>query len=429
MVSGNNSTRLFEDLLFPKIFRTFRVAIQPTKLVIAFLAVAVICLAGWMMDLSGTVVVGTYGPDEVTELDIYMNRSDDPGAATKAHIDKYKDKGDQAGVFATLWHFGSDKFHVALGELFEFNFKSVGENIRDCFSAIGWAFKYHYVYCVIFVTIVLAVISVAGGALCRIAALQFAQGEKPGLTEALRFSTRRFTSFFTAPLTPVFIIAFMGVFVSLLGLVGNIPRVGELIVAIGMPAALVTGALVAVLIIGAVVGLGLMFPAIAYDGSDCFDSISRAFSYVYAQPARMAIYSVIAAIYGAICYAVVRFFVFLMLLATHCFLRLGIWADSSTEGVNKLAAIWPKPELMNLLGSSDPVTANWTELWASRLIYLFVLVVVGLMVSFIISFYFSANTVIYSLMRKRVDNTALDDVCTHFDEVDVEPLSTDGQQQ
>jgi hypothetical protein len=429
MVSGNNSTRLFEDLLFPKIFRTFRVAIQPTKLVIAFLAVAVICLVGWIMDLSGTVVVGTYGPDEVTELDIYMNRSDDPGAATKAHIDKYEDKGGQAGVCATLWRFGSDKFHTALGQLFEFKFKSVGENIRDCFGAIGWAFKYHYVYCIIFVAIVLAIISVAGGAICRIAALQFAQGEKPGLTEALRFSIRRFTSFFTAPLTPILIIAFIGVFVSLLGLIGNIPKVGELVVAIGMPAALVTGALVAVLIIGAVVGLGLMFPAIAYDGSDCFDSISRAFSYVYAQPARMAIYSVIAAIYGAICYAVVRFFVFLMLLATHCFLRLGIWADSSTEGVNKLAAIWPKPELMNLLGSSDPVTADWTELWASRLIYLFVLVVVGLMVSFIISFYFSANTVIYSLMRKRVDNTALDDVCTHFDEADVEPFSADGQQQ
>jgi hypothetical protein len=65
MVSGKESTRLFDDLLFPKIFRTFRVAIQPTKLIIAFLAVVVICLAGWVMDLGKTVVVGTYGPDEV----------------------------------------------------------------------------------------------------------------------------------------------------------------------------------------------------------------------------------------------------------------------------------------------------------------------------------------------------------------------------
>ena len=432
MVSGSDSTRLFDDLLFPKIFRTFRVAIQPTKLIIAFLAVAVICLAGWVMDLSRTVVVGTYGPNKVTELDIYMNRLDDPGAATQAHIDKYKDhdKGERAGAFSTLWHFGSSKFHTALKELFDLNLASVAQNIADYFRAVGWALKYHYVYCLIFVAIELAVISIAGGALCRIAALQFAQGEKPGLSEAIRFSLKRFTSFFTAPLAPIVIMIFTGLFIFLLGLAGNIPHAGELIVVLGMPVALISGALTAIILIGAVAGFGLMFPAVAYDGSDCFDSISRSFSYVYAQPARMACYTAIAAVYGAICYMFVRFFAFLMLWITHCFLQLGVWVDSNTEGVDKLTAIWPKPEFMNLLGSSDPMPTTWTtESLATRLVYLLVLIVVGLMVSFIISFYFSANTVIYSLMRKRVDNTALDDVCTHFDEVEVEPPSADRQEQ
>lgn len=414
MVSGMDSTRLFDDLLFVKIFQTFRMAIQPTKLIIAFLAVAVICLAGWIMDFSGTVIADKDGT--VTELSQYM----DSNGTIESHIAKFKDTGIRKGVFSTLWHFGSAKFHTALKELFEFNLTSVSRNIADCFRAIGWALRFHHVYCLIFVTIVLAVMSVAGGALCRIAALQFAQGEKPGLTEALRFSGRRFTSLFVAPLTPLIIIAFMGLFVFLLGLIGNIPKAGELIVAIGIPGVLVAGALMAVLVMGAIAGLGLMFPAVAYDGADCFDSISRSLSYVYAQPTRMAFYNAIAAVYGAICYIVVRFFVFLTLRTTHFFIRLGIWADSNTEGVNKLTAIWPKPELMDLLGSSQPVTANWSELWASRLVYLFVLVVIGLMVSFIISFYFSANTVIYSLMRNRVDNTALDDICTHFDEAETE---------
>jgi len=432
MVSGKESTRLFDDLLFPKIFRTFRIAIQPTKLIIAFLAVAVICLAGWVMDLSKTVVVGTYGPNKVTELGIYMNRLDEPGSATQAHIDKYGDKGERAGVFSTLWHFGSAKFHTALGELFEFNFTSVGENLRDCFRAVTWAFRYHWAYCLIFVTIGLALISVAGGALCRIAALQFAQGEKPGLTEAVRFSAERFTSFFTAPLAPIGIMLFMGLFIFLLGLAGNIPQVGELIVVLGMPLALINGALIAVILIGAVAGFGLMFPAVAYDGSDCFDSISRSFSYVYAQPSRMASYTMIAAVYGAICYVFVRFFAFLMLSITHCLLQLGIWTDSSTEGVDKLTAIWPKPEFMNILGSQDPALTTWAELLAARLAYLFVLMVVGLIVSFIISFYFSANTIIYSLMRNRVDKTALNDVCTHFDEAQIETSTAElqpGQEQ
>lgn len=434
MVSGKESTGLFDDLLFPKIFRTFRIAIQPTKLIIAFLAVAVICLAGWVMDLSRAVVVGTYGPNKVAELGIYMNRLGDPCAATQAHIDKYKDqdKGERAGVFSTLWHFGSAKFHAALGELFELNFKSVGENLRDCFRAVTWAFRYHCIYSLIFVTIALGLISVAGGALCRIAALQFAQGEKPGLTEAIRFSVKRFTSFFTAPLAPIGIMLFMGLFIFLLGLAGNIPQVGELIVVLGMPLALINGALIAVILIGAVVGFGLMFPAVAYDGSDCFDSMSRSFSYVYAEPSRMACYTVIAAVYGAICYVFVRFFAFLTLSITHCLLQLGIWTDSSTKGVDKLTAIWPKPEFMNFLASSDPAPTTWAELLAARLVCLFVLMVVGLMVSFIISFYFSANTIIYSLMRNRVDNTALNDVCTHFDEAEIETSTAElqpGQEQ
>jgi len=414
MASGMDSTHLFDGLLFPKIFRTFRMAIQPTKLIIAFLAVAAICLAGWIMDFSQTVVADKDG--QVTELNQYMN----PNETVESHIAKFRDTGMRKGVFSTLWHFGSDKFHRALRELFDLNFSSVWDNIRDCFKALTWAFRYHYIYCLIFVTIVLAVMSVSGGALCRIAALQFAQGEKPGLTESLRFSISRFTSFFPAPLTPLGIIAFMGLFIFLLGLAGNIPRAGELIVGLGMPWALLLGSLTAVIAVGAVVGFGLMFPAVAYDGSDCFDSISRSFSYVYAQPARMAIYTVIAAVYGAICYIVIRFFVFLMLWITHLFLRLGIWTESGSEGLNKLKAIWPGPEMMNLLGSTDPVTANWTEIVASHLVYFFVLVVIGLMVSFIISFYFCANTVIYSLMRKRVDNTALDDICTHFDEAEAD---------
>lgn len=414
MSSGTDSTRLFDDLLFPKIFRTFRMAIQPTKLVIAFLAVAVTCLAGWLMDFSKTVVTDESG--KVTELSRYM----DPNSTVESHITKFKDTGKRQGVFSTLWHYGSDKFHQAIRELFQLNFSSVWDNIHDCFTALTWAFRYHYVYCLIFVTIALAVMSVSGGALCRIAALQFAQGEKPGLTESLRFSISRFTSFFPAPLTPIGIIAFMGFFIFLLGLAGNIPRVGELLVGLGMPWALLLGCLTAVIAVGAVVGFGLMFPAVAYDGSDCFDSISRSFSYVYAQPARMAIYTVIAAVYGAICYIVIRFFVFLMLWITHCFLRLGVWTDGETEGVNKLTAIWPGPEFENLLGFARPLTASWTELWASRLVYFFVLIVIGLMVSFLISFYFCANTVIYSLMRNRVDNTALEDICTHFDEAEAD---------
>jgi hypothetical protein len=40
------------------------------------------------------------------------------------------------------------------------------------------------------------------------------------------------------------------------------------------------------------------------------------------------------------------------------------------------------------------------------------------MVSFVISFYFSASTIIYALMRNRVDRIALDEIYTAVDEME-----------
>ncbi|MFZ2149209.1 MAG: hypothetical protein WAV28_18510 [Sedimentisphaerales bacterium] len=422
MVSEKEPSKIFDDFLFPKIFQTFRMSIQPTKLIIAFLALAIICLAGWIMDFSETVVATEGAQGKMTELDIYMTNP----SQVSSYIEGFQGKSRGTGVFSTLWRFAATKFQGAVDSVFAYNIPGVVKNITDYFKAVGWALRHHSVYCIIFFAIKLALISIAGGAICRIAALQFARGEKPGLTEALRFSIKRFTSFFTAPLVPVGIIIFIGLFIFILGLIGNIPRAGELIMGICMPLALIAGALIAVVLIGAFAGFNLMFPAVAYDGSDCFDSISRSFSYIYAKPWRMGFYTTIAAVYGAICYTFVRFLTFLLLYVTHQSLQLGVWVKNSKE-VDKLTAIWPKPEFMNLLGSSVLTTTNWAESLAAFLVHLFLLAIVGLAVSFIISFYFSANTIIYSLMRNKVDNTALEDIYTYSNEAEIEPATTEAQ--
>ncbi len=406
MVSENNSYKVFDSLLFPKIFRTFRMAIQPTKLIITFSALVIICLAGWIMDFVSEPVVA---------------RGDTPDQL-KSYIEDCTEKGNPGGVFSTLWHFAAAKFQGAVDSVFDFNVRGVVKNIADYFRALEWTLRHHFVYCIIFFVIKLAVISIAGGAICRIAALQFARGEKPGLTEALRFSIKRFTSFFTAPLAPVAIIIFIGLFIFLLGLMGNIPWVGELIIGIFVLLALIAGALITVVLIGTVAGFNLMFPAVAYDGSDCFDAISRSFSYVYAKPWRMVFYTAIAAVYGAVCYTFVRLFAFLLLWVTHLSLQLGVW-----DGNRKLMAIWPTPKFMHLIGKPDWQQLLWSEKLAAFLVYLSLLAVVGLAVSFIISFYFSANTIIYSLMRNKVDNTAIEDIYTYFDEAEIEPATTEAQ--
>ncbi len=386
------------SFLFPRIFQAFRMAIQPTKLLLAFLALTAVCLTGRVMDLNKTVVVA---PSGLTELDEYVSAS----PQVDEHIRLFGETGERTGVFSTLWHFGAKRFHSAVLGIPRRDSLGIFADIAACFAALGWAFTYHPAYSVILFAVTLAVMALSGGAICRIAALQFAQGEKPGLVETVRFSAAKFCSFLTAPVTPFAIMAVIGLFIFLLGLIGNIPIVGELSVGLLLPLAFLAAALIAIIVFGTLAGFGLMFPTIAYEDSDCFDAISRAFSYVYAKPWRMGFYTVVAVLYGAICYVFVRFFSFLLLAITHFFLRIGFF-----NGNRKLTAIWPQPDLTDLLGLTAAQPTNWSTSAAAFLIYVWVLIVVGLMVSFVISFYFSANTIIYALMRNRVDKTALDEI-------------------
>ncbi len=417
MTNENQPDQLWGKCLFTKVFRTFRIAIQPTKLIIALCAVALICLVGVLMDLSQSVVVAPETGIRQSELHVYLESP----AQVGDFIDQYKETGERAGVFGTMWHFATTKFHSILAAMFQFNLPEVAKQAAGYFKAVAWAFRFHYVYSILFALTKLAIIAVAGGAICRTAALQFAQEEKPGLSEALRFSIKRFASFFAAPLAPLGIIIVIGIFIFLLGLIANIPYVGELIMAVFFVLVLIAGAIIAAILIGTVAGFNLMFPAVAYDGTDCFDAISRAFSYVYSKPWRMGFYTAIAAVYGSITYLFVRLFAFLLLWSGFCFLGLGLFAESGDQ-VGKLEVVWSKPAFSNLLGTTDFAASTWTETVAAFVVTAGALVIVGLIVAFIVSFYFSANTIIYALMRNRVDGTDLQEVFT-------EPAETEQTEQ
>ena len=409
----------FDSLLFPEIFRTFRMAVQPSKIIVAFMTITVICLAGWLMDFSRTVVATPDTELKVTELQVYLEAPN----SLDAYLESFRDTGERTGVFITLWDFISERYHQALRALFDLSFTDVADHAKDCVRAIGWAIERHPVYCMIFFIIAHAAFCVAGGAICRTAALQFAQGEKPGLTEAMRFGLKKFPSLFAAPLVPVGAILAVGSSIVLLGVVGNLPYAGEIIVAGLLLLALVAGALIAFLSIGASAGFSLMFPAIAYDGLDCYDATSRSYNYIYAKPWQMGFYTAVAAVYGSVCYVFVRLFAALLIWVTRCFIDIGIWVETDT-GASKLDAIWSPARFASLLGNHIPDPSSLSGRIAGILVYLFLLVVVGTVVSFIVSFYFSANTIIYALMRQIVDKTALDTVSTDSTSLAADPAIT-----
>lgn len=418
-----NLTRFCDNFPFLNIFKTFRIAVQPARVLTAFLALLIIFVAGWLMDFTKTVVVSgsvaqrgyrfsglTGTVTYPTELHCFVAAPD----SIDRFINSYKDRpnAEKTGVFNTLSNFCIARFNLAVISILTLRFDILVSSVTECALALVWAIKYHIVYTVIFLFFSLVVISIAGGAICRGAAMQFSKGERVGISSCVKFSLKKFVSLFFAVLAPIILVASFGyVIILLIGLLANIPWVGEIIFALSFAVVLFTGAIMAFVAIWALTGGTLMFGAMGYESSDSFDIITRTFIYLRAKPWLLGFYSVVAAVYGAICYLFVRFLAFLMLILGRYFLAVIMWTKAGkAETINKLDVLWPQPEFFNLTGNSLEIAKRGTESLAAFIIHLEILAIAAIVFAVAMSFYFSANSIIYCLLRKKVDNTPMEEV-------------------
>jgi hypothetical protein len=280
------------------------------------------------------------------------------------------------------------------------------------FFTVGpvWLLTQHSLYFILFGVYSLILWAVFGGAISRIAAVHVARDQKMSIRSALRFSISKFLSFLFAPIIPLLIVLVVGLIVACGSLLGNVPFFGPIIVGALFFLALAAGFVMTLVLLGLAGGFNLMYPTIAVEGSDSFDAISRSFSYLYALPWRLAFYTVVAVVYGALTYLFVRFFIFLMLVLAHKFVGLGIFvhADSTAP---LWTAMWPSPATAARLSYDvDFLTLSSGQSLGAFLISFWVYLVIAILGAFAISFYFSANTIIYYLMRQEADTTAMDDV-------------------
>jgi hypothetical protein len=420
MTEQKNLAQCCDGLLFLNIFKTFRIAIQPARILTAFLALTLLFIAGWLMDYSKTVVVSgqvtrqdlsslklTGSLTWPTELHCFVG---DP-ERIEGFIERYKDKPDRQGVFKVWSNFCMARLNWAAASIVVLRFDNFVTSLTECILASVWVLKYHTIYSIILFFIALVLFSITGGAICRGAALQFSRDERCGITPCLKFALKKFISLFCAPLAPIIFIAACGLVLLGFGLIANVPWAGEIFLAIVFIIVLIAGLCMALAIVGAGGGINLMSSVIAYENSDAFDGVNRSFSYIYTRPWRFSFYTLLAAVYGSVCYLFVRFFAFLMLTISRWFFSIIIWTEGSkAEQMNKLNVVWPKPEFFSLLGSDLEIPKNMTEDIASLIIYLEVLVVAGIVIAFAVSFYFSASAIIYCLLRNKIDNTPLDNV-------------------
>jgi hypothetical protein len=186
----------------------------------------------------------------------------------------------------------------------------------------------------------LAVWAYFGGAISRIAAYEIAKdGERIETARALQFARRKFWAFFMSPWVCIIGFGFFFLCCWIGGVVGRVLDfvwIGGPLVALLLPLALLAGFVMTLIGLGTLAGFPLFAPAVAAEGTDAFDAMSRGFSYVYSRPWHYILYQTVALLYGVVCVG------FVMLFAvTLC--HAGLTAGGA--GFDLFGVRPPKPDL------------------------------------------------------------------------------------
>ena len=137
---------------------------------------------------------------------------------------------------------------------------------------------------------------------------------------------KRIVPYLTAPLFPLLFILVLLIAMMLFGLPFMIPIFGDIFVAgLFWPVMLIVGLLMAIALVG-LVGWPLMSATISAEGTDSWEAVSRAYSYVYQRPWHFIWYFVVALVYGA----VIVFFIGFMGSLT---IYLAKWGVTQTPGI------------------------------------------------------------------------------------------------
>ncbi len=373
------------------IFNCFMVALDLRKLVLAFI--------GGMLSF---LVLG---------LDAYF-------LARMMHHDFVERARNVAttGSAFSIQLFGAE-MHIGLQDLPFVNL--IGKVLVPALATIASDPVLSLAYFVVVILTVSVIWSYFGGAITRIAAIEITKDERIDIQRSLEFVKGRYNSYFwslAACAVGFLFFFFTNMLVGLLGRewfgLGNL--LGIVLMAI-YPVALLTGFLMVMMSVGTLFGYPLYYPAISVEGTDMFDAISRGFSYVFSRPWHYIFYQMTALLFGVVSVGFVWTFGGLTIRFAEISGGLGMGSDRFAA-IQQYAA-----------GSIDTEALQLALGWGgyfgvlSSFIYLvWMVIIVGLLASYAISYFFSAQTMIYLLLRKKVDGIEMNEI--HEEKTEEEPL-------
>lgn len=348
------------------------------------------------------------------------------------------DAGDRRGVFEVWWAHERAAVlglltssipgtSIARGSPIEDHFvsnhahRSPIENLTRLHGGVWWLVRHHPFYFFVFFVCGLAIWCIGGGAICRMTAVRFTRDEVITYKQALAFAWGRREALFFAPCVALAIVAGLAVVITLFGVVIRLPIVDVLSVVL-VPLAIGLAGAMTWCLIWLVIGGGLFWPAVAMEGGGAYDALGRTFHYAVNRPWKTMLYAVITLVFAGLSCAFVHLFTYAALWLARTLTGagsswLGLWPHA---GGSKMEALWPAGA--DALYAA-PTDLSFYEYPAALFVGFWVLIVIGLLWSFIASLFFSANTIVYCLLRRDVDHIDLHEI--HWDETHTDDFGLD----
>ncbi len=276
-----------------------------------------------------------------------------------------------------------------------------------------------FTYCLLCALWELAVWALVAGAIARIVALALARESRVGIVQGLKFGAMKWPQFFLAALLPLLGAIVLSFCVGVV--FGLIMRAdfGVLVMSFFWPLVLAASLVMAIVLLGLLFGWPLMWPTIAAEGTDSFDALSRSYSYTFQRPLHYLFYAIVAGVIGLLAAHVVAYFV----AGTN---ELAVWSASWGSRIERMQEIGVPP-IASLPSTATAEPASWSLETGRDVLRFWTGCVTLLGTAYLYSYFWSAATAIYFLLRQSVDGTEPDEVAAEHEEetYGLPPLKTD----
>jgi hypothetical protein len=332
---------LLEDLLWPRLFESAGLALRPERLILALLTIVLLGLLG-----SANLLWSSVGEGGEPFMPAVLG-----SVAAQINI-----------IWAGLW---------------SFDFESVRFGLERLLSDVPrQVWVDHTASVIVLGPLLVLVWGVGGVAICRSGACEFALGLALPWPRTVAFALERWRTVLAAFFGPWLFIGFLALIVWVFGLVMSVPWVG-VVAAVVFGLVLFVAAAAVLLMIGYALGLVLIAPAIACEGTDAIDAMQRAYARALGRPFRLLLYMLIAAGIGIVAIGAVSLFV---------------------DGLRGFVVEVVGSDLVNGDGRVASVLALWLNL-------------LGLLAAaYALSYFHTASTAVYLILRQVADRQDIADL-------------------